>query len=315
MIGTLDGAEPTVFGRIQDLAIDVGGDIRVLDSYANEIRRFTMAGQFRGKFGGRGSGPTEFQNPVAVAVTDSGRIVVASRGSLKVFDDRGSEISMLAQIPLGMIPSPRDMCVVGDDLVVRGWRTDDQTIVHVVTSSGRLMRSFGEGYRHGGTIVRQQLSQGPIACSNDPPGVVVAFHNMPIIQAYDMLGQLRWTARLPDFLPTPVVESVAADGAPLVETDGSHDADRLISLTVIADSTVMAQVARLGPVDPAMNYAQPVQGIRAFLLSVADGSGTRLVDGLAVILAATEDHLVGIDEDSVLAYTRVVIYDLPGGAP
>lgn len=306
-VGSADSPSFAVFGRITDLAVDSAGDLYVLDALASEIRQFGPDGTFRRRFGGKGDGPTELRDPVAVAFTSSGALAVASRANIKVLDIADSAVTLKRTLLAGNIPSPRDLCVIGHDMVVRSWTSEDAHIAHVMSPDGIRRRSFAKGYEHGGPIVRRQVSAGPIACTDDPVRVVVGYHNLPLIQGFDTAGTLHWETHLPDFTPERVIETVNAAGAPEVATDATRPFDRLLSLASGPGGIIVAQVARLAAADPTTGH-QAVERIRTFALSAEDGSGIRLADGFGLVLAATPTHLLAIDEHPTEFYGRILIY-------
>lgn len=75
-IGTVLGARPYAFGRIQDLAQDGLGRLFVIDALARELRVFHGDGRYATTVGREGWGPGEFQAPFAVAVAAGGAVVV-----------------------------------------------------------------------------------------------------------------------------------------------------------------------------------------------------------------------------------------------
>jgi len=311
-IGSADGPSYAVFGRIADVALDGGGRIYVLDGFADEIRQFEPDGEFRRSFGGRGDGPTEFRDPIGMAFTSSGTLAVAMRASIKLFDVADSAVALVAMHRAGDIPPPRAMCVLGDHLVVRGWTDEDQRIVQMIAPDGSRTRSFGTGYERGGSLVRSQLSRGPIACTNDPPRVVVGYNELPLLQAYDTTGVLQWEVSLPDFTPPRVIESVTDGGAPAVSTDVSRPADRLLSLKSMPGGIVVAYVGRLGPADA--NRFQPIERIQGFAFSAEDGTGVRLPDRRLLLMAAAPELLVGVDADPTEGYERIVVLTTDPGS-
>ena len=305
MIGSADSPSFAVFGLIAGVAVDSGGQIYVLDGFANEIRQFDPNGEFRRRFGGGGDGPMEFRDPVGMGFTSSGTLAVATRARVKLFDVADSTVALVATHRVGEIPSPRGLCVLGRHLVIRGWTDEDARIVHMIAPDGSRTRSFGTGYERGSVLVRRQLSSGPIACVNDPPRVVVGYDHLPLLQAYDTTGALRWEVSLPDFRPTRVIESVNEAGAPVVSVDASRPSDRLLSLAGVPDGIVVGYVGRLSPAD-AKGY-QAMERVQGFAFSAEDGTGVQLPERRMMIVAATPHLLVGLDAHPTEGYGRVLV--------
>jgi hypothetical protein len=73
-IGSLDGEGPYVFGRIEAIEIDANGDILVFDGLANELRRFSAAGEHLRTMGRGGSGPGEFRSVLGMDLGPDGEL-------------------------------------------------------------------------------------------------------------------------------------------------------------------------------------------------------------------------------------------------
>ncbi|MFC1559109.1 6-bladed beta-propeller [Gemmatimonadota bacterium] len=85
-IGTLDGADEYLLGRVQDIDSD-GERIYILDDAVNAIRVYDMQGTHITTFGREGSGPGEFQEPRSAAVNPAD-------GNLYVRDGQMSRIGI-----------------------------------------------------------------------------------------------------------------------------------------------------------------------------------------------------------------------------
>jgi hypothetical protein len=73
-LGDLDGAGPTVFGRIGALEVGPDRNLIVFDALAQELRVFTHEGAHQWSFGRPGNGPGEFGNVLGVASAPDGSI-------------------------------------------------------------------------------------------------------------------------------------------------------------------------------------------------------------------------------------------------
>lgn len=91
-VGTLDGAEWETFGRVRDVAFDGAGNLYVMDSQAKRVSVFDSDGNYLRHFGRDGSGPGEFQSPVAFTVLEDGTSVIADirARALMFFDGQGN---------------------------------------------------------------------------------------------------------------------------------------------------------------------------------------------------------------------------------
>ena len=76
-IGVDTGSENYVFGDISGADTDMNGNLLVLDGVNCTVKVFTPEGDYAGSFGGSGSGPGEFLEPLALTVLSDGGIAVA----------------------------------------------------------------------------------------------------------------------------------------------------------------------------------------------------------------------------------------------
>ena len=82
--------EPYRFNRPTDVAWDAAGDIFISDGYGNSrVAKYTKTGQFIKSVGSRGTGPSQFNTPHAIAVDNQGNVYVADRNNfrIQVFDN------------------------------------------------------------------------------------------------------------------------------------------------------------------------------------------------------------------------------------
>ncbi len=86
---------PELFSRLSGLAVDDTGTMYLAEETSQEIRVFSVQGDFLQRFGGRGDGPGEFQNLVGIAWHPAGVLLAMDRGSrtLTAFDSLGTVLS------------------------------------------------------------------------------------------------------------------------------------------------------------------------------------------------------------------------------
>lgn len=91
VIGTVDGPEETVFGRVAGVAIGADGRIYVADGQALEVRVFSPRGAFLSRFGRSGEGPGEFRDISGLGFTPAGQLAVLDGvlGRLSFFSPDG----------------------------------------------------------------------------------------------------------------------------------------------------------------------------------------------------------------------------------
>ena len=100
-LGTLVGEEWEQFGDIRTVAFDAVGNLLVLDQHAQAERVYVVGpgGRLVRQMGGRGEGPGEFLDAVAMAVMADGGVAVADlrRGGYHLFNPDG-EFERLVRI-------------------------------------------------------------------------------------------------------------------------------------------------------------------------------------------------------------------------
>lgn len=102
-IGVEHGDERYVFGAIAGVQFDLRGNILVLDGINGLIRSYSQAGEFLDSFGGLGSGPGEFLEPLAFTILTTGEIAVVDWDSWSIwlFTDSNEYAGRLGPFPDG----------------------------------------------------------------------------------------------------------------------------------------------------------------------------------------------------------------------
>ena len=93
-----------MFGQTDGALFGPDGEILVLDGSKNHVAVFSAEGEFRSCIGRQGSGPGEFQRPVAIALLGNGQLAVTDpwAGKISLFDSSHvfeSEISGFFPVP------------------------------------------------------------------------------------------------------------------------------------------------------------------------------------------------------------------------
>ena len=90
-LGGDDNGEDQIFSGTTTLAVDAGGMMYVNDPKAWQIKVFDPSGKLTRRFGRKGAGPGEFNEPVAIASGPDGKIYVFDAGHKKmiVFEKDG----------------------------------------------------------------------------------------------------------------------------------------------------------------------------------------------------------------------------------
>ena len=287
-LGNLDGDGPAVFGSIVDVELDERGHIYVLDGLSRDLREFDGGGEPAGRLGGQGEGPMEFRSPNAFALLADGRIVVADRGNrhLKVFASTAAGYTLLETVPLHFVSE--DLCITHGRLFAEGWARDGGHVVHAVPIGGSgEARDFGSGYEDDSALIRGQLSDGRIACVEDPPRVVFGFELLPFVRAYGTQGDPLWVAKVSDYAQFRITSGVDPDG-PYVSFSGEGDNEALVFAGAVSPSHVLLQFER----EEARRVGDPDVAFRTYLVDAATGHGELISTEIPRIVAATRTHYV-----------------------
>lgn len=82
-IGSADGADAYIFGRVSGIALGPNGHIYVADAQANAVREFDADGQFVRSVARAGAGPGEVRGPCCLAVDGTGTLWLRDTGNAR----------------------------------------------------------------------------------------------------------------------------------------------------------------------------------------------------------------------------------------
>lgn len=277
-IGRLQGPpEAEVFGRIQDVARDARGRLLVLDAQARELRVFDGSGAWVQTVGNPGPGPGEFLHPRAVATDDEEAVYVFEvSGRVARFRPSGDTLRFADELALGL--EIYDACLLDDRIVVYGSRPGGERLLHVYDREGAAVRSFGRLYRTTNRIIRHQLSRGTMACVHSDGLLILAPRLLPLVRAYSLDGENRWTIRLQGFRP-PDLRETPTGGSSIRMPDGGH---HVISGLVASGTgaSLLLQVARVGE---GGESARDGRHLATYGLDPQDGRSVPIGSGLRVV--------------------------------
>ncbi len=84
-IGTFEGADEYMFGRVRSLAAAPDGSIYAYDSHAKELRKYAPDGTYVATFGREGGGPGEYRQPDGgLAVLPDGRVLLRDPANSRI---------------------------------------------------------------------------------------------------------------------------------------------------------------------------------------------------------------------------------------
>lgn len=111
IIGSVDGPEDRVFGRIVAVQPDQDGYIYVLDAQVPVLRKYSADGAHVADVGGAGGGPGEHYRPDGIQIDEAGTTFVSDPGSLRI-NVYGSDGAFLTSWRLPARPSrPRPIYI------------------------------------------------------------------------------------------------------------------------------------------------------------------------------------------------------------
>lgn len=281
--------DPQVFGRIADVEIDDDGRVYVLDRQFREVRIFDFSGQFVDAFGQPGAGPNEFRDPTGLELLDNGRVAVADRGAeLKIFAPSDGRYEHETTVTLGFVPE--GLCSNKRRVFLAAGHDASGTIMHeAFVSSDRPVRSFGRGYQSDNWLVRNQLSDGRIACLGDPLRIVFAFEMLPVARAYLAdEPDPSWEVGVEGYAQMEITEQLSSSG-PAVHFSSIGTRDGLAAVRAVGARHVLLQYYRGNP-EEARDGPLEIE-TRSYLVDAETGRGA-LLDALPLIAAVHGDRQV-----------------------
>jgi hypothetical protein len=136
-IGLLEGDENYIFGLIADVKIDSFENIYILDKRMNRVVIYDRDGEFRLKFGSKGMGPGEFEDPRAIALDSSDKVYLLDFGKVTIFDEKGGFVKSFGLDFMGVDIGVNDK----GNLLILGARNDQ--LLNVYDREGKYLYSFG----------------------------------------------------------------------------------------------------------------------------------------------------------------------------
>ena len=158
-------------------------------------------------------------SPTGMDRDSSGKFAVLDRSKVKLFKIRDSSFTHVNTIPIEY--SPEDVCIMNGYVYLQADHADG--IIHKYAISGNYIDSFGEPYKADWWLVRNQLSDGMIACSKDAQAILTMRKYLPFIYAYSPTGKPLWTSKLHAYKQQKMTESYSRGGPGLDFGDGSYD--------------------------------------------------------------------------------------------
>jgi len=192
-IGELEPKDPNyMFLRPVSVAEDDKGNIYVLDTKDFCVKKFGADGTFLRRFGRRGQGPGEFQNPWTIGVVGQTRLIVYSGSSdFYIFDIDGKYVDhFLLSRYQGILPAfMHSDRLVGYSFELRGENSRDNKILKIYDFKGQAQHKFGEPFLLE-TAQKTWSANLPQITVDDKDNIFVAFVNQNRIEKYSGTGRL-----------------------------------------------------------------------------------------------------------------------------
>ena len=121
------------------------GNVLVVDANNHRIQIFDKNGQFIHKFGKKGSGKGDLNDPLGIAINSKKEIIVSENDNhrLQIFDYNGNHLRFIG---MNEIKSPVGICLDDqDNIYVGNWNLGNEAKIKAFNNqSGKLIHSFGD---------------------------------------------------------------------------------------------------------------------------------------------------------------------------
>ncbi|HEV3049328.1 MAG TPA: 6-bladed beta-propeller [Longimicrobium sp.] len=268
-IGSADGRDASTLGVVADVGTDSRGRVLVLDVAKRRLAVFSPQGTLMESLGREGSGPGEFQVPVALAVDARDRVYVLdlARGGLLVFDASGEQVRPLDDLPLRL--NATDLCTIGERLFALGAR-DGRLIHEISPTDGRVIRSLAADTAAADPVMAHLRSTGHLACG---PGDTLTFlpSSLPEVLRFSASsGERIGRIAIPGYRAVQITRQ--ADGGVTFRAPEGGEVDTGSSIVTLADGR---QLIQAGPV-VAGGLITEFGPVRTFVVRWDDASITPL---------------------------------------
>jgi hypothetical protein len=183
---------------------------------------------------------------------------------------------------------------------------EGESFIHVFSAAGEALRSFGRPYVTPNALVREQLSDGPIACSEVAGAVVTMLKYLPIVYGYSPQGELLWTTRLSSFRSIRIVEEGNPRGLPRVSFHGEKPHELVESMQAAPGGVIVVQTALITP--RSREERKEFAELRTYVLNAATGEGVYVGNHLPRISAVGGTTVLAAENDP---FPRVRVFELP----
>jgi len=317
-IGELYGDEELMFGRIEDIEIDIFNRIYILDLNKQHIRVFNFNGEYVTTLGGRGQGPGEFERASSMAVYRDEYLIVSNGYRLEIFEISENEIKF--NETLQFENAFLNICTLGDRLFahrsislesIDSSNTHSEsphTIQAFALPSFEPLFSFGKSYISSNPMVISRLSPGYISCNELSETVLFAFEKMQIVQGYSAKdGQLNWATRIDGLKLTNIIETDNGGRTRLTYRTPKKDfMDIILPPVSFRDQFELMQIIRRNVPNP--DFESDTQ-VLTILINSTDGTGLLISNELPDIINKTDEYVFTVSDDYIrTSVNRLLFY-------
>lgn len=191
-----------IFGEIVGVALSENGSIIVLDAGIKEIRIYNKSLELISRNLQEGKGPGEFQHPESIAYNNKNVFVIDRFLKLNKYRLENGVLDFTKFEILKY--TPESICLNSDGVFLRGIRYDAGSeagtkIIHKYSQKNlEYSSSYGDHYKSDLPLTVNQLSDGPIGCSDE--SVFYAHEYFPYVVSQSLAtNEIEWVAELSSF--------------------------------------------------------------------------------------------------------------------
>ena len=171
--GTLQSSKKLQSSPRGSMAISKGGHLLTCAHDSNSIYVYSLAGEFIGSFGEKGSKPGQLDKPMGLAVNKEGQLFVVECNNhrVSVFSENYEFLYSFGSFMtgLGQLQSPQDLCIAPDGLVYvtgqNAFNSNDNSCIQVFHQNGKFVRSLGEYLNNPNSIAATSDGHIVVACT------------------------------------------------------------------------------------------------------------------------------------------------------
>ncbi len=288
-------------GAIAGAAFNSVGDLIVLDRGSDQFLVYDSTGRILQIVGQSGTGPSDFQTPVALAVGPKDELAIADLSRrIQFFERKGGKYVLTRTLTPNL--SIRALCFVKGKLVVNGRIPGDPRVLRVVNvETGAIESSFGAIYRSSNQLIDLMLTEGMLACDNAQERIVFATNSgLGEIRAYDLKGNQMWFSYISDFMSNKLIEQ----GTSGYQVESSPTGvNALHSLVIIPGVGIAAQYSHR-----SRQELKDREGAKATYTVVFDSrSGRARISSFRYpVLGAVRNHFVAAVSDDPFPQVHVM---------